>query len=366
MRILVVNPGSTSLKTALMVDGDTVSTAEVGAGQALDEVARVAADWMPLDAAAVRFVHGGPDHVEPVLVDERVLVELDAVTPLAPLHNPTALAAARALLDAHPQLPVVACFDTSFHAGLPAAASTYALPRAWNQRWRLRRYGFHGLSHEYAAGRAAELIGRPLADLRLVICHLGGGASLCAVVGGRSVDTTMGYTPLEGLVMQVRSGSVDPGLLMWLQQQAGVDLDELGETLEHRSGLAGLSGTSGDLRDVVAGADRGEDACRLALDVYRHRLVRELGGMVASAGGLDCLVFTGGVGEHQPDVRAAVGERLGWLGVAIDPERNRAETAEDRDVAVPGSAVRVLVVAAREELSAVAHAERVLRTAAGR
>jgi len=363
VRILVVNPGSTGLKVALVVDGDTASTAQVGADRALDEVARVAADWMPLDAAAVRFVHGGPDHLEPVLLDEAVLAELDEVTALAPLHNPTALAAARALRAAHPDLRLVACFDTTFHAHLPAAAATYALPREWNERWRLRRYGFHGLSHEWAATRAAGLLGRPLADLRLVICHLGGGASLCAVRGGRSVDTTMGFTPLEGLAMQVRSGSVDPGLLLWLQQSAGVGVSELAETLERHAGMAGLSGTSGDLREVLAGVDRGEEACRLAFDVYLHRLVRELGGMVAAAGGLDALVFTGGVGEHQPRVRRAVAERLAWLGVELDPRRNEAPVAADRDLAAAGSAVPVLVVAAREELSAAVQVERVLRGA---
>ncbi|WP_017936299.1 acetate/propionate family kinase [Nocardioides sp. Iso805N] len=359
LRILVVNPGSTSLKAALVAAGQTVRTAEVGSGQALEEVARVAADWMPLDAAAVRFVHGGPDHLQPVRLDERVLAELETVTPLAPLHNPTALRAARALLDAHPGLPLVACFDTTFHAELPVAAATYALPREWNERWRLRRYGFHGLSHEYAAGRAAALLGRPLEDLRLVICHLGGGASLCAVAGGRSVDTTMGYTPLEGLAMQVRSGSVDPGLVLWLQQSAGVGVDELAETLERHSGLSGLSGTSGDMREIVAGLGRGDTSCALAFDVYVHRLVREIGAMVASAGGLDALVFTGGVGEHQAQVRTAVSERLGWLGVAVDPERNAEQSDQDRDLAAAGG-VPVLVVAAHEELAAAAHVARVL------
>lgn len=364
MRILVVNPGSTGLKAALVVDGATAGTAEVGSGQALDEVARVAADWMPLDAAAVRFVHGGPDHLEPVLLDEEVLAELDSVTALAPLHNPTALTAARALRDAHAALRLVACFDTTFHADLPEAAATYPLPGEWNRRWRLRRYGFHGLSYEYAAGRAATLLGRPLAELRLVICHLGGGASLCAVRGGRSVDTTMGLTPLEGLAMQVRSGSVDPGLLLWLQQSEKVELDELAETLERRSGLAGLSGTSGDMRAVLAGMDQGDPACRLAFDVYVHRLVREVGGMVASAGGLDALVLTGGVGEHHPRVRAAVAERLGWLGIRVDPRRNAAATLArtdaDGDIGAADGGVPVLVVAAREELVAAAHAERVL------
>lgn len=360
MRVLVVNPGSTSLKAALVEDGETVRTAEVGSREALGEIARVASDWLPLDVAAVRFVHGGPDHLQPVLVDDRVLGELAAATPMAPLHNPTSMAAANALRESHPDLPLVACFDTTFHASLPVAAATYALPQAWNERWRLRRYGFHGLSHEWAAQRAAALLDRPLADLRLVICHLGGGSSLCAVAGGRSVDTTMGFTPLEGLAMQVRSGSVDPGLLLWLQQSCGISAEELNETLEHRSGLAGLSGTSGDMREIVEGVARDDAACRLAFDVYTHRLAREAGGMVASAGGLDALVFTGGVGEHQPEVRSALATRLAWAGVAIDPERNAAQDAADRDIASAAGGVPVLVVAAREELTAAGQAARVL------
>lgn len=360
MRVLVVNPGSTSLKAALVEDGETTRTAEVRSREALGEIARVAADWLPLDAVAVRFVHGGPHHLEPVLVDDRVLEELAAVTPMAPLHNPTSMAAANALREGHPDLPLVACFDTTFHADLPAEAATYALPRAWNERWRLRRYGFHGLSHQWAAQRAAELLERPLADLRLVICHLGGGSSLCAVAGGRSVDTTMGFTPLEGLAMQVRSGSVDPGLLLWLQQSCGISAEELNETLEHRSGLAGLSGTSGDMREIMQGLARGDAACRLALDVYLHRLAREAGGMVTAAGGLDALVFTGGVGEHQAEVRAGLAARLAWLGVQVDPERNANEQAGDRNIADPRGGVPVLVVSAREELTAASQAARVV------
>jgi acetate kinase len=362
VRTLVVNPGSTGLKAALVEDGRTQHTETVGTAEGLDEVAKVAADWMPLDAAAIRFVHGGPDHLHPVRLDAGVLADLDTATSLAPLHNPTSLAAARALADAHPDLPLVACFDTTFHADLPAAAATYPLPREWNERWRLRRYGFHGLSHEWASTRTAELIGRPLASLRIVVCHLGGGASLCAVAGGRSVDTTMGFTPLEGLAMQVRSGSVDPGLLLWLQQRGGLSADELGDALEHHAGLAGLSGTSGDMREVVAGVERGDEHCRTAFDVYLHRLVREIGAMAASAGGIDALVFTGGVGEHTPRVRAAVVQRLTWLGIRLDPEPNEDDEPDDRDIAAADSAVRVLVVAAREELVAAQQAESLLST----
>lgn len=350
MRILVVNPGSATLKAALVVDGEALESTNVSISNCARQVRDVIASWSPLNAAGVRFVHGGADHLEPVRIDDAVLAELDAVAGLAPLHNPSALAATRAVREARPDLPLVACFDTSFHRTLPPEAATYAVPKEWNARWRLRRYGFHGISHEYAAGRAATMIGRPLEELRMVICHLGGGASLCAVAGGRSVDTTMGFTPLEGLVMQVRSGSVDPGLVLWLQRDGGLSLAEVTEGLERNGGLKGLSGTSGDIREVDAGARNGDRDCELALKVYVHRLVRDIGAMVASAGGLDALVFTGGIGEHADILRAQVADRLRFLGVAIDPARNAGEHGGERDVTALGSSVRVLVVEAREDL----------------
>ena len=361
MRVLVVNPGSSSLKVALVADGEGAKSAHVSVEDGPGELHQVLADWAEADAVGVRFVHGGPDHLQPVRVDDGVLADLDAARDLAPLHNPPALDATRAIREARPDLPVVACFDTAFHRTLPPEAATYAIPREWNQRWRLRRYGFHGLSHQYAASRAAAMLGRRLDELRVVTCHLGGGASLCAVARGRSVDTTMGFTPLAGLVMQVRSGSVDPGLVLWLQQHAGLSLEEVADGLEHRAGLKGLTGTSGDMREVLAGVDAGDPACVTALDVYVHRLAREIGGMVVSAGGLDALVFTGGVGEHTEVVRARVAERLGFLGVHLDPEHNDGPATGDRDFTGSGSAVRVLVVEAREDLQIAAEVEALLR-----
>ena len=256
-------------------------------------------------------------------------------------------------------LPAVACFDTAFHATLAPAARTYALPEEWRQRWPLRRFGFHGLSHEYAAGRAAELMGRGDAGLRVVTCHLGAGASLCAVAGGRSVDTTMGFTPLEGLVMNTRSGSVDPGLVLWLVSEAGLDAAEVSTGLERRSGLAGLTGTDGDLRKVLAAAGAGDARAALAFDVYVHRLRREIAAMAAAMGGLDALAFTGGVGEHQPRVRAAAAEGLGFLGVAVDPARN-AEVTGDGPIGLEGAAVAVLVVTAREDVQIARHVRALL------
>jgi acetate kinase len=291
------------------------------------------------DAVGHRVVHGGPDLQSATVLDDAVVAKIEALTPLAPLHQPRALAGIRAVGAALPDVPAVACFDTAFHATLPPAAATYALPEDWRRRWPLRRFGFHGLSHQYSVRRAGELLGG--LPPRIVTCHLGAGASLCAVLDGRSVDTTMGFTPLEGLVMNTRSGSVDPGLVLWLVNEAGLAPAEVAEGLERRSGLAGLSGTSGDLRRIGAGT--------LAFDVYVHRLRREIAAMAAALGGLDALVFTGGVGEHQPVVRAAAGAGLGFLGVQIDADRNNA-AAGDGHIGAAGAAVRTLVVAAREDL----------------
>ncbi|HEX9993006.1 MAG TPA: acetate/propionate family kinase [Acidimicrobiales bacterium] len=343
-RVLVVNAGSSSLKLAMVGEGDQVlGRAEVerwGRGD-VGAVADAVRRWGRPDATGHRVVHGGPSFTGPVVVEGDVLARIEALADLAPLHQPAAVAGLRAVADLLPGVPAVACFDTAFHAGLPAPAATYALPSAWRERWGLRRYGFHGLSHAWAAGRAAAMLGRPLEDLALVTCHLGAGASLCAVLGGRSVDTTMGFTPLEGLVMATRSGTVDPGLVLWLLD-GRLSLDEVADGLEHRSGLAGLAG-SGDVRDVLAGGHRD------ALDVYVHRLAREAAGMVAALGRLDALVFTGGVGEHSPEVRAGAAARLAFLGVAVDEAANAA-CRPDADVTAPGAEVGVLVVESREDL----------------
>ena len=256
-----------------------------------------------------------------------------------------------------PDVPAVACFDTAFHARMPAAASTYALPREWRARWDLRRFGFHGLSHEYASRRAAELAGRPVESLRIVTCHLGAGASLAAVREGVSVDTTMGFTPLDGLVMATRSGSVDPGLLLWLEEHMGMPPSELASTLEHRSGLLGLAGT-GDMKAILEAEAAGDEQARLAVEVYLHRLRSQIAAMAAALEGLDALVFTGGVGERAPAIRERASCRLGFLGVELHREAN-AGAVPDADVSGEGAAVRVYVIKAREEL-VIARAVRTL------
>ncbi|HEX8101690.1 MAG TPA: acetate/propionate family kinase [Solirubrobacteraceae bacterium] len=347
MRVLVVNAGSSSLKLSLLDGGDALlgerELAAPRATVAAQDVAAAVAELGAPDAVGHRIVHGGARFRGPVRLAPAVARELDALTDLAPLHQPKSLAALRAVEDVLGGVPAVACFDTAFHATLPDAAATYALPPEWRERWGLRRFGFHGLSHAYAARRAAELAG----GSRVVTCHLGAGASLCAVRDGRSVDTTMGFTPLEGLVMATRSGSVDPGLLLWLLER-DVAPDELADALEHRSGLAALAGTA-DMRAVIDGAAAGEARATLALDVYVHHLRAGIGAMAAALGGLDVLVFTGGVGERASAVRARAAAGLGFLGVALDPAADERGTG-DRDVGAAGAAARTLVVHAREDL----------------
>ena len=361
MRILVVDAGSSSLKLSLLDDDGTAAQENlpVSRGQfEPDAVAgvlgRIGADRA--EAVGHRVVHGGRQFTEAVLLDAAVRKKLDDLVALAPLHQPKSLAGIDAVSRVLPGVPAVACFDTAFHAGMPAAAATYALPPEWRKRWELRRYGFHGLSYAYATRRVSELLGR--VPPRLVVCRLGSGASLAAVRDGRSADTTMGFTPLEGLVMGTRSGTVDPGLVLWLAEYAHTPPAELAATLEYRSGLLGLAGTA-DMREVLDRAAGGDGAARLALEVFLHRLRGLVGSMAAALGGLDTLVFTGGVGEHAAEIRAGAANGLGFLGVAVDEDRN-AGADGDTDITAPGAAVRAFVVAAREDLEIARQVRQVL------
>ena len=349
MNVLVVNAGSSSLKVRLLdPDDQVVDSLDLSDWSgSTDQLTDFVAGLSQVDVVGHRIVHGGTEFSAPVLVDKAVRDRIAGLADLASLHQPRGVAGIDALAEIVPDVPAVACFDTAFHATIPAAAATYALPYEWNERWAIRRYGFHGLSHGYVARRAARLLGRD--DLRIVSCHLGSGASLAAISGGRCLDTTMGFTPLAGLVMATRTGSVDPGLVLWLQQHAGLGADELSEVLEHRSGLAGLAGGSGDMREVLGAVTEGNGRARLAFDVYVHRLRREIAAMTAALGGLDVLVFTGGVGEHSPQVRAATADGLGYLGIELDTDRNRATTV-DADIGAAGARVRTLVITAREDL----------------
>jgi acetate kinase len=355
MRVLTVNPGSSSLKLSLLDHDDTVlNTVDLATGSLGRESERLAAALAKLpvpDAIGLRFVHGGRDFQRPTVIDDEVTRRLHSLVDLAPLHQPQSLYGLGEVRRALPGVPIVACFDTAFHADLPEAAATYAIPVEWRERFGLRRYGFHGLSFAHALRRSGELLGTDPGTLRLVMFHLGSGASLAAVSGGRSVDTTMGFTPLEGLVMATRAGSLDPGIPLWLSKH-GVPEGEISDALDHRSGLRALAGT-GDMREIRERVRKGCEVAVFALEVYHHRLRACAAAMVAALGGVDALVFTGGVGEHDPEVRERAVTDLGFLGAAVDTEAN-AGARGDADVTAPGAAVRTLVVGAREDLEIAA------------
>ncbi len=361
MRVLVLNAGSSSVKLSVVEDDRVAREREFEASEGrLDEsqLASAIRSMGGVDAVGHRVVHGGPRYSSSVRIDPEVVRYLVGISDLAPLHLPAALAGIAAAREVLPRVPGVACFDTAFHSRMPAAASTYAVPAEWRERHGVRRYGFHGFSHSYAARRAAEMLGRPPRDLRVVTCHLGAGASLAAVRGGRSVDTTMGFTPLEGLVMATRSGTVDPGILLYLERHAGLTESRLTEALDRRGGLMALAGT-GDMRQILERIAGGDDDAELALDVYVHRLRGLIASMAAAMGGLDALVFTGGVGENAAPVRAATVDGLRFLGVEIGRTLNTT-LAPDCDVSAPGAAVPTLVIKAQEAIEVARDVSRVV------
>lgn len=363
MSILTVNAGSSSVKLRVIGEDDAlVSEQELAAPQAqVDPRELQEALAGPLsgpEAVVHRIVHGGERYVEATVIDGGVRHALGELSNLAPLHQPKSLAALDAVSASLPGVPAVACFDTAFHATLPAAASTYALPARWRRRWGLRRFGFHGLSHAWVARHAPELLAGSVPPRRIVSCHLGAGASLCAIADGRSVDTTMGFTPLEGLVMATRSGSLDPGLLLWLLEQEAVTEREMAFALEHESGLAGLAGDA-DMRAVLERAARDDAVAAAAVDVYVHRLRAGIAAMAAALGGIDALVFTGGVGERAPAIRVRAADGASFLGVRVDALANEHVT-DDADITEPGASVRTLVLRAREDLEMVRQARKAL------
>ena len=372
MKILVLNGGSSSLKATvhdpeqreplwkaqadwgrgagsaeLRVNGETRPPFSIRRpADALAPVIELAPRC--IDAVGHRVVHGGPSLQATTRVTARVKAEIRKYAEFAPEHNPLeadAMEAVERVLGA--EIPQFAVFDTAFHSTMPDAACVYPGPYTWWEQG-IRRFGFHGISHQYCARRAAEMLGRSLEGMRLVNCHIGNGASLAAIRDGRSVDTTMGFTPLEGLMMGTRSGTIDPSILVYLVRHGDHDAAEMDRLLNHESGLKGISGISGDMREVLAAVDRGEPRARLAFDVYVHRLCRELGGMIASLGGLDALVFTAGVGENCPPLRARVCEQFAFLGIQLDQARNAAPQL-DAGISLPGSAVRVLVIRTEED-----------------
>lgn len=309
-----------------------------------------------LRAIGHRIVHGGPDYSGPVALTDDVTTKLEALTPLAPLHQPRCLAPIRTIRAIKPDLTQIACFDTAFHHSMTPPANRFAMPRRYEERG-IRRYGFHGLSFEYVAGRLAG-IAPELAVKRTVIAHLGNGASLCALRDGRSVDTTMGLTPLDGLMMGTRCGTIDPGVLLYLQQHEKMPVEDVQHLLYHESGLLGVSGVSADMRELLASH---ETAARDAVELFVLRATQQIAMMAATLGGLDSLAFTGGIGEHAKEIRSAIGERLGWLGVRIDAAAN--DEARER-IHAANSAVDVFVIPTNEELTIARHCLATLRAKA--
>jgi acetate kinase len=368
-QILVLNAGSSSLKLGLFDSAGEEQLADrqfswdadgaPGYDAALRHVL-ASLDTSGVTAVGHRVVHGGARFITGVLLDSAVHEEIEALTALAPLHNGPALAVADEVTCILPGVTQVAVFDTAFHATLPPHAYLYALPFEWHEQWGVRRFGFHGLSHAYCAARAAELLGLPLAQLTLVTCHLGSGCSLAAVAGGRSIATTMGFTPLDGLVMATRPGAVDPGVLTYLLAENRLTLPELEEALYHQSGLKGVSGRSGDMREILAARAAGDSRAALAFELYVERLREGIGAMMAALAGIDALVFTGGVGEHTPEVRTAACDAFTWAGLALDDAVN-AHATPDSVISTPDSGIRAVVLHTREELMVARETVRVLR-----
>ena len=379
MRILTLNAGSSSLKASVIDTGqeetllqfhadwsahptvchvtvpgrdesrseenwsDVTSAVRVACSEV---IANLSSD---IDAVAHRVVHGGTHFTKTALMTPEAESVIQELATLAPLHNPRCLEGIAAARCSLPQIPHVATFDTAFHASLPPEAFTYPVPHAWTVEWGIRKYGFHGLSHSYSARRVAEIVGSPLSELRIVVAHLGHGASLCAIKSGRSVDTTMGFTPLEGVMMGTRSGSIDPGVILHVMREHHVSVSRMDRLLNHESGLLGVSRVSADMRHVQQAAQSGNDRAKLAIEMYVHRVRQAIAAMATSMAGLDALVFTGGIGEHAGEVRQAVCAPLEFLGIKLSEQLN--DTSQpDSQISDVASQIPVFIIAAREDL----------------
>ncbi len=361
-QIFVVNSGSSSIKYQL-VDLDTEQAVlggllervgEPGSGipdheAGMRQVLATLGTGHEIAAVGHRVVHGGSLFTSATPITDEVVHQIEELNELAPLHNPPNLLGIQAARAALPDVPHVAVFDTAFHHTLPPAAYNYAIDTALARKHGVRRYGFHGTSHKYVSEQTALFLGRPLAELKTIVLHLGNGASACAVDGGVSVETSMGMTPLEGLVMGTRSGDIDPAALIHLHRVAGLDFDELDDLLNRHSGLLGMTG-SGDMRDVQAAAGQGDEAAELALAVYRHRIRRYIGAYLAEMRGLDAVVFTAGVGENNVLLRRRTLAGLEFLGINVDPDRNELASKQPRRISPDDSPVAVLVIPTNEEL----------------
>ena len=386
MNILVINAGSSSLKYQLLdpasqqvlakglcerigIDGkftykapgkntiDAVDVAMPTHSEAIQAVLNalvdpqngVIASMEEIDAVGHRVVHGGEKFAKSVKIDAAVMEAIEECNPLAPLHNPANIIGIQACQKLMPNTPMVAVFDTAFHQTMPPVAYTYALPYQYYQEDKVRRYGFHGTSHKYVTSRAAEILDKPLEELKLISCHLGNGSSITAVDGGKSVDTTMGFTPLAGVPMGTRSGDLDAGILEYLMNKHSLDIKQMLNILNKQSGVQGVSGVSSDFRDLDKAAQEGNAQAALAVDVFAYSVKKFIGAYAAAMGGVDAIIFTAGVGENDAAVRAASVAGLEYMGVKIDPEKNQVRGRET-DISAPGATVQVLIIPTNEEL----------------
>ncbi len=309
------------------------------------------ADLSAIDAVGHRVVHGGEKFASSTVLTDEVIAVIEECNDLAPLHNPANLIGIRACQELMPNVPMVAVFDTAFHQTMPDVAYTYALPYEYYEKYSVRRYGFHGTSHSYVSQRAAEILGKDVKDLKTIVCHLGNGASICAVNGGKSVDTSMGLTPLEGLIMGTRSGDVDPSILDFIAQKENLTLSEVMNVLNKKSGVEGISGVSSDFRDLAAAAAEGNDRARLALDAFVYRVVKYIGAYAAAMNGVDVICFTAGCGENDATTRAKIMSYLGYLGITVDEEVNNGARGKEAVISTADSKVTVLAIPTNEELA---------------
>ncbi len=390
MKILVINAGSSSLKcqyfvaqksiASLLIEriGEKQSEATLLYGQTEHKAAQhlanhheafsllvelfrkehILEDFHTLNAVGHRVVHGGEHFSQPIKITPDVIATIERVIPLAPLHNPSNLEAIRTFAAHYPSIPQIAVFDTAFHQSIPPHAYHYAIPLELKEKYAIRRYGFHGTSHSYVAKEGAKLLGKPLEALRLITLHLGNGASAAAIAYGKSVDTSMGMTPLEGLMMGTRSGDIDPAIIPYLVRN-GFEVDTIDTILNKKSGLKGICGTN-DMRDIIARADKKDENARLALFMYTYRIKKYIGAYAAAMGGVDAVIFTGGIGEHAVRVRKMVCDAMAWMGMEMDSSANEKAVKSGSIVSTPASSVTLLVIPTNEELEIVRQCERVL------
>lgn len=375
LRVLVLNPGSSSLKAALIeppgreplaattvdwgADAARVTARMSGTAALPTVIETLGVARASINAVGYRVVHGGTHFVRPTLIDDSTVAAIEALAPFAALHNRIAAETIRAGRTALPGIPHIAAFDTAFHAGLAPAAYRYPVPESWYRAWGIRRFGFHGLSVAWSVTRAAELLGRPATELGLIVAHLGGGCSVTAVKRGHPVDTSMGMTPMEGLMMGTRAGSIDPGIFLALLRDGRVTVPELEETLDHRSGLLGVSGRSADVRELLAAEAASDEAAALALELFIRRAAAGIAAAATCLPALDGVVFTGGIGENSGPIRARISARLGAVGVPRIPD---GDVFNDALLSVPGAATAVLRIAAREEIIIADAVRSVLRS----